>query len=141
MNRETIESIIKNLIEQTISSSLEWKIGSTNTEVRRGYISSSDDKKTKFEADMNLKTDFSFRSLDLWIYNKDLVNGQLYLSSMEYPTIDNLGHIIYDKYIKPTITNTKKQDEALDNILGSLSKEVVRNSKIDKIINAFKWKI
>lgn len=132
------KQIIDQLIRNTKDGSVVWNLTQSifNSETSHRYHSLSIDRKTKFDIEISLDRDMNVGYCGgLNVENHGLVNGHINISD----GVKELHHIIYDKYIKPKLV-IKDEKTILSLIVDNMGdKESVRDNKIDKILNIFKW--
>lgn len=132
-----IKEIIENLTEGTLNNDIEWKLTSSlfNSDTQKYFETLSVDGLTKFTVQIYLKDDFKYRDSNFHIKNQDLVNGYKILLESEYKEIKELGLVVYEKYIKPTIPQ-KNEDDTYKSILSNIfSKQHKRDQRIDAILS------
>ena len=132
-----IKEIIENLTEGTLNNDIEWKLTSSlfNSDTQKYFETLSVDGLTKFTIQIYLKDDFKYRDSNFHIKNQDLVNGYKILLESEYKEIKELGLVVYEKYIKPTIPQ-KNEDDTYKSILSNIfSKQHKRDQRIDAILS------
>lgn len=132
-----IKEIIENLTEGTLNNDIEWKLTSSlfNSDTQKYFETLSVDGLTKFTVQIYLKDDFKYRDSNFHIKNQDLVNGYKILLESEYKEIKELGLVVYEKYIKPTIPQ-KNEDDTYKSILSNIfSKQHKRDQLIDAILS------
>lgn len=132
-----IKEIIENLTEGTISNDIEWELSNNlfNSETQKYFETLSVDGLTRFTVQIYLTNDFKYGSSNFHIKNQDLVNGYKILIESEYKEIKELGLVVYEKYIKPTIPQ-KNEDDTYKSILSNIfSKQHKRDQRIDAILS------
>jgi hypothetical protein len=134
---ELVREIVLNLTEGTINNDIEWKLSNNlfNSETQKYFESLSVDEKTKFTIQIYLKDDFKYRESNFYIKNEDLVNGNKIFFESNIKEIKELGQVVYEKYIKPTIPQ-KNEDDTYKSILSNIfSKQHKRDQRIDAILS------
>lgn len=134
---DTINEIINGLCQSTISNDIEWKLSKSifNSDTQKEYVTTSLDGETKFSVQIRMESNFKLDDSGfLLIINKDLVDGQTFVFKSKYPEVKNLQEAIYNKYIKPNITN-KNDNDTYKSILSNIfSKQHKRDQRIDAIL-------
>lgn len=132
-----IKLIVDYLIDSTLNNVLKWTKSNFifNSDTRMKYEAFSDDGKTKFEVTLKLNDDFTLSSTSelFTIANDNIIDKRKYISVRDVPNLKKLEKLIYDINVKPNII-IKNQSLVYDNILKSISKEHVRDMKLDKIL-------
>jgi hypothetical protein len=131
-----IKEIIKNLTEGTISDDIEWKLYENifNSDTQKYFQTFSVDKKTMFLVQIYLNDKLKPKSVNLHIHNKDLVNGFEMFFDRDYKEISQLGDVVFEKYMKPLITQ-KNNNDTYEVILSNIfSKQNKRDRRIDAIL-------
>lgn len=149
MISDKISDIVSMLIETTNSGDLVWDIkkhngftmplkeNSYNNE--RSLTSASEDGLSEFE----ISVKFTIQndrwviesSCGLWVRNKDLPNGQMYLVSNTYPSIITLRNTLKDKFCSDLNPTTDLVEDKLSDILKGISKSTFRNNILTKVFN------
>ena len=132
-----IKEIIENLTEGTINNTIEWKLSNNifNSDTQKYFETLSVDGLTMFTVQIYLTNDFKYRDSNFHIKNQDLVNGYKILLESEHKEIKDLGLVVYEKYIKPTIPQ-KNEDDTYKSILSNIfSKQHKRDQRIDAILS------
>lgn len=132
-----IKEIIENLTEGTINNDIEWKLSNNlfNSDTQKYFETLSVDGLTRFTVQIYLTNDFKYRDSNFHIKNQDLVNGCKILLESEHKEIKELGLVVYEKYIKPTIPQ-KNEDDTYKSILSNIfSKQHKRDQRIDAILS------
>lgn len=132
-----IKEIIENLTEGTINNDIEWKLSNNlfNSDTQKYFETLSVDGLTRFTVQIYLTNDFKYRDSNFHIKNQDLVNGYKILLESEHKEIKELGLVVYEKYIKPTIPQ-KNEDDTYKSILSNIfSKQHKRDQRIDAILS------
>jgi hypothetical protein len=135
-----IEEIIKNLTEGTISDDIEWKLSESifNSDTQKYFETFSVDSKTKFVVQIYLNDKLKPKSVNLHIHNQDLVNGFQIFFDRDYKDISQLGDVVFEKYMKPLITQ-KNDNDTYEGILSNIfSRQNKRDRRIDSILDEFK---
>ena len=131
-----IEEIIKNLTEGTISDDVEWKLSESifNSDTQKYFETFSVDSKTKFVVQIYLNDKLKPKSVNLHIHNQDLVNGFQIFFDRDYKDISQLGDVVFEKYMKPLITQ-KNDNDTYEGILSNIfSRQNKRDRRIDSIL-------
>lgn len=134
---EKIEKILIALLESTKCGSIEWRLRDStfNTQKCHNYRAFSVDGETHFDMEVTLNdslTDIS-RNNCLFIHNERLVEGRKYVSSCDVTL--QIQKLIFEKYIKPSITVTYSEEEVLDKVLNSIGdKSYMRDKKLKDIL-------
>lgn len=132
-----IKEIIENLTEGTINNAIEWKLSNNlfNSETQKYFETLSVNGLTRFTVQIYLTNDFKYSQSNFHIKNQDLVNGYKILLESEHKEIKELGLVVYEKYIKPTIPQ-KNEDDTYKSILSNIfSKQHKRDQRIDAILS------
>lgn len=139
-SEDKINEIIESLIEGTKSGYIKWTLKQSifNSDTRHNMSYSSDDDLTIF--DIDIKLDKSLTSLSgvtpyLYIRNNDLVNNKLPISGHEYKELENLEKLIFEMFIKPNTLKNPPKTGILDNILANISKQHMRQEKINDLLD------
>ena len=131
-----IKEIIKNLTEGTISGDIEWKLSENifNSDTQKYFETFSVDKKTKFVVQIYLNDNLKPKEVNLHIHNQDLENGFQIFFDRDYKEISQLGDVVFEKYMKPLITQ-KNDNDTYEVILSNIfSKQNKRDRRIDAIL-------
>lgn len=131
-----IKEIIENLTEGTKNNDIEWKLSNNlfNSDTQKYFETLSVDELTRFTVQIYMTNDFKYSFSNFHIKNQDLVNGHRILFESEYKEIKELGLVVYEKYIKPTIPQ-KNEDDTYKSILSNIfSKQHKRDQRIDAIL-------
>lgn len=142
-----IEDIISMLIESTNSGDLVWDIKNKMTHSgiypqynnERTLVAVSEDGLSEFE--MQIK--FSLQndkwviesSCGLWIRNKELPNGQMYLVSATYPSIIKLRDFLKEKLCSDLNPSIEVVEDRLSEIYKGISLSNFRNNILGKVFD------
>lgn len=136
-----VSDIISMLIETTNSLDLAWCV--KNTARDTGYNNErllsalSEDGLSEFEANIRFQLvndDWVMEtSCGVWIKNKELPSGGMYLISSTYPGVLKLRDILKNKYCSDLVPSSDKVIDSLSNILKNISKSVYRDNVITKV--------
>ena len=141
--KEQIQKIVDRLLDGTKDGSVIWKLSSSifNSETRHQYSNTTEDGKTTFNFEICLDDKFqpsTVLGLYVYMYNSDLIDGKLQISSSNYKGVDALQQLIYNKWIKPTLP-IKNEAVVLDDIFNTIGdKQSKRDRILDEILDTDK---
>ena len=137
MKKELIDSIINALIESTFDGVTEWMTSSMGTDSEKYYESYTIDQKTKFTIKISLDDHMNMRS-DGWDYlsinNESIRNDREFFYAKIFPEVTKLTNLIYQKYIKATITIIDEESIYKDILHGIGDKQYNRDKKLSSLL-------
>jgi hypothetical protein len=136
--KEQIQKIIDRLVEGTDNGSVIWKLSTScfNSETTHKYSTTTEDGKTTFNFEIHLNQNFQPDTswCYLYMYNSDLIDGKIQIAHSDYKDLDKLQFIIYNKWIKSTLT-IKNENKVLDDIVITIGdKQKRRDRVLDEIL-------
>lgn len=135
MKKELIDQIVSRLYEMTKLKEIIWSL-EKKYHPHYTYTYLSEDGETKFRIELSVDENNKLYSHEMWflyIYNKNLSEGQLYVYSRNNHQVNKLVVELFNQYTLPNLISVNQEIE-LNMILNSLDKRGMRNNKIEKIL-------
>ena len=139
-SKEKLQKILDSLVDGTRSGYIKWTLENSmfNSDTRHKMEYISDDGLTTFSMDVTLEDDLlslSGSTKSLRIHNDDLVDDGITVSGYDFKDTKVLCELIYKKFLRPSIMNNLPKTGVLDDILGNINKQHMRQEKIDDILS------
>lgn len=137
MKEEYVKKILDSLYEGTKEGAVIWKLRNTifNSDTRHNMNCFSNDGETEFQIEIHLDDTLKHKpGTHFYIRNKKITDGYATVSSYKSVTLKELENLVFDKFVKPTIT-PKFNDYVFEDILKNIgSKEYMRDKKLEQIL-------
>lgn len=139
MVKDKIDDIISMLIKSTECGDLIWFVKKNDSTYKneRSLSATSEDGMTEFETSikyiLNGDSWYIESNSSLWMRNKDLPGGSMYLTSHNYTSLGKLRDILKTKYCSDMSPSTAVVEDKLTDIYKGISKSTFRDTVINKL--------
>ncbi len=143
------DKLLATILEYTKSGHLKWALRNScfNSESKHHYECELNDG-SKVQTEISLNTDLNFYEVSfISIINKNFVDGRLFIHKYDNPKVMEIGKLVYQMFVKPTIVpKAKTQHQTIEDIINAIpTKEERRDNKIQQIIGdvekKFPWAV